>query len=251
MPDAVPNYLTTNPDGSVGADFTGHIKARGVDLDVFPTDQSYDSSIDSIQWKRTADGAQVAYILGTTPHDTTGDLTSGLDIRARRTGAGSSMVTLTADGTASQPGVQLSVQADPNGGPSSHRIFAQMPTLGTKDILRDDGASIFVQLLRGSADNVSVKAIMGTVRADGSILGGAGYTVSHTTTGQYAITFTPVTFVNVPTVLFSVCDSAANATNNISLSAASRANNGFTALVTNPPSTAWVDVQFDFLAIGH
>lgn len=59
MPDnSYPNVLTINADGTVSADFSGHVHAAGVDLDAGSSLTPPDT--DRVRWLRTADGAAVA-----------------------------------------------------------------------------------------------------------------------------------------------------------------------------------------------
>ena len=60
MPRSTANYLTLDANGRVGAEFSGHIIAEGVDLDA-----STDAAIpedDKVRWLREGDGAYVAFI---------------------------------------------------------------------------------------------------------------------------------------------------------------------------------------------
>lgn len=57
-----PNYLTLI-NGVVGADFTGHVHAQGLDLDAGTSNTPADQ--DRVRWLRTSDGAAVAYLFGT------------------------------------------------------------------------------------------------------------------------------------------------------------------------------------------
>lgn len=61
-----PNYLTVDATGLIGADFTGHIHAEGLDLDAPVNSQVWpESGLDTtIRWLRTADGGLVAQVGG-------------------------------------------------------------------------------------------------------------------------------------------------------------------------------------------
>lgn len=66
MPRSTANYLTTDANGGVGAEFAGHIKATGVEL---PADESLISPVpptSAVEWKRTSDGARIAVVYGLT-----------------------------------------------------------------------------------------------------------------------------------------------------------------------------------------
>ena len=55
-PDSIaPSLLTIGPSGQVGADFTGHVHAQGLDLDVGTTTTPPD--VDRVRWLRASDGA--------------------------------------------------------------------------------------------------------------------------------------------------------------------------------------------------
>lgn len=62
MPDAVPNYLTTDSTGHVGANFTGKVHAQGLDLDAGLSPAGPD--INKVRWIRQVDGAVIADIIG-------------------------------------------------------------------------------------------------------------------------------------------------------------------------------------------
>lgn len=55
-----PNYLTSNPDGTIGANFTGQIHAQGLELDA--TAGPTIPANDAIRWLRTDTGGLVAQI---------------------------------------------------------------------------------------------------------------------------------------------------------------------------------------------
>lgn len=59
-----PNVLSINPDGTIGADFTGHVHAQGLDLDA--STGPVPPSVDRVRWLRASDGAAVADIAVTT-----------------------------------------------------------------------------------------------------------------------------------------------------------------------------------------
>lgn len=60
MPRSVPNYLTIDPaTGAVGADFTGHIHALGLDLDAAPLAGTNDNEI---HWLAQPSGAVLGMI---------------------------------------------------------------------------------------------------------------------------------------------------------------------------------------------
>lgn len=57
-----PNVITVANDGTLGADFTGHVHAQGLDLDASSISTPPDA--DRIRWLRTSDGAWVAALFG-------------------------------------------------------------------------------------------------------------------------------------------------------------------------------------------
>src|SRR5947209_231784 len=73
----VPNYLVVNPDGTIGANFTGHVHAQGLDLDAGTSSTPPDT--DRVRWVRTSDGAAVAYLAG---YSTAGQEVVGVGARA-------------------------------------------------------------------------------------------------------------------------------------------------------------------------
>lgn len=94
-----PNYLTVNPDGTISADFSGHISARGIDLQPAPSDSGVsgdnrlnwikdgNSQYDGLIYVSNLDGvdginSRRRMQLGTWPNSPIGGSTptSGLDI---------------------------------------------------------------------------------------------------------------------------------------------------------------------------
>jgi hypothetical protein len=128
MPRAVPNYLTTTPDGRVGANFSGHVHAAGLDLD---SDNTGSPPVDRrIRWLRPDTGALVA------------DISSGF---LNNTGTLDLEVLPNNNGT--NGGAQINLNAG-TGGRSQIGIAASTPGSGvqTGRVLLDDlGASSFLQ----------------------------------------------------------------------------------------------------------
>lgn len=54
MPDSVPNYLSVDANGNVGANFSGKIHAQGLNLDTASSRITQD--VDSIRWINTGNG---------------------------------------------------------------------------------------------------------------------------------------------------------------------------------------------------
>lgn len=63
MPESVPNYLTVDADGNVGANFSGRLTAAGIDFNAHPAPEiGLLDSDEIVQWVRESNGAQVARI---------------------------------------------------------------------------------------------------------------------------------------------------------------------------------------------
>jgi hypothetical protein len=61
LPDAVPNYLTVDPvTGAVGANFSGHVHAAGVDLDSDPSGNFQPEH--QVRWVRASDGTIMGWL---------------------------------------------------------------------------------------------------------------------------------------------------------------------------------------------
>ncbi len=59
-----PNYLTVGPDGKVNADFTGYIRARGVDLKGGIGNVYSATTEQEVFWRRQSDGSLLSEISG-------------------------------------------------------------------------------------------------------------------------------------------------------------------------------------------
>jgi hypothetical protein len=100
----------------------------------------------------------------------------------------------------------------------------------------------------GGVENLRI--VRGTVNADGTIGQGSGFSVSRTSTGQYTVTFTTA-FSAEPTVTLTTYGNASDAFNGISLSSTViKSASQFGANITNPGSTAFRDIKWEFIAIG-
>lgn len=76
MPNLIANYLTVDPvTGAVGANFSGHVHAAGLDLDASPIGLPLPE--DEIRWLKQSDGSLVAEMVGIT-----GPTLGRLDLRA-------------------------------------------------------------------------------------------------------------------------------------------------------------------------
>jgi hypothetical protein len=176
MPDQMaPTVLTVDPAGNVGANFTGHIHATGLDLDAALGNVQ---NLNEIRWLRTSDGAVVAALSGNilgTQGGAGADYSGFLNVLADAVGAlTSAEVVLTAisnfdptTGTqlllASAPGNALGdrhqaiVQCDDDGGIGVHQAV----------ILDGSGRSNFQQVFDGT--NVSPLLARRTARDFGRL----------------------------------------------------------------------------------
>lgn len=127
MPTLIANYLTVDPvTGAVGADFTGHVHAAGVDLDASPI-TSTPASGNLIRWLQQPGGALVAQVAGETDGTTNLGILrapspnglSGAQLAVSATNAAQSV-------TATVDGVTDAVLVDQLGRAS----FVQLPALG-------------------------------------------------------------------------------------------------------------------------
>lgn len=82
MPKGTPTYLTQNPDGTVSADFSGHVFALGLDLTAGQGSGSVTSSRKVVWHKDTKTGGTVAEIEAYYPVDAS---TGQINIRGRAT----------------------------------------------------------------------------------------------------------------------------------------------------------------------
>ena len=64
MPDSTANYLTTDANGNVSAEFSGFVYANGLSLIAADTPALYDSNHSILWTKDTKTGAVVAYVKG-------------------------------------------------------------------------------------------------------------------------------------------------------------------------------------------
>jgi hypothetical protein len=142
-----PNYLTVNPDGSIGADFTGVINARGILMPEVEQGQPLRPS--SIIWQRASDGAYTAQIYQLQDNPAAPPGTRDVVFRAFGLDTTeSSSISLRADyqdppRDTSLPGAELGVQQE--NGTATHAAFVANSN-GMKTILDQAGASDFLQL---------------------------------------------------------------------------------------------------------
>lgn len=115
-----PNYLTVDPSGRIGATFSGHVKAQGVDLP-------------------QAGGTPLVPVSALDWLDAAGNVQEFIQGSATNT---------------------LELSATPNGDSalriSSGQLLISLPTVGSVDLLDDSGASGFVQIA-GAPDRIAVQ----------------------------------------------------------------------------------------------
>lgn len=164
----MPNYLTVNPiTGAVGANFSGHVHAQGLDLHV-NTDPVIFPPDDSIRWLRQSDGAALANIAGgaTNPADT-----MVLDMDAN-IGSGSSQALLEMVAERPRP-------AWPNGY-AYLQLLMSTPLAGTKGaiVLDSDGGSDFIRTNRTIAAGLprGLRVMHAAPAPFNMAAGAAGYT---------------------------------------------------------------------------
>lgn len=129
-----PNVITVNPDGTIGATFTGTVYAKGLTLGA--TDSTAETP-NTIQWVRQADGAVVASVAQDLVIDPTTDTAS------RRL-----LLTATQDASAGDTGAEVMAYAiDGAGGrhyatiidTQSRASFLQLPTLAQLAVQAGNG----------------------------------------------------------------------------------------------------------------
>lgn len=171
MPRSVPNYLTTDANGNVGADFTGRITAQGLDLlastnTVLPDDRT-------VRFERESDGTAIAHIGAYEGSGAAADS----DMLALRGNGG-----LDIRGGSASDYARLQIYQDPA---SAIAALVASTVSHSRLILSQTGASDFLRL--GTAGNKRILAAH--MAADGTVLEGDGITCSHLGTGQYTVFF--------------------------------------------------------------
>lgn len=132
MPVGTPNYLTTNPDGSIGAAFSGKISAAGLDFQIGEDTPSSSAIPEEIRWIRKANGYVSATAAGHT--GTGGDqaFIEATDTRGNLQGVAAIIGEVIRPGGVAQ--ARLSMVSD-GGTP---------PTTASKILLDHNGASDYV-----------------------------------------------------------------------------------------------------------
>jgi hypothetical protein len=197
-----PTYLTIDPaTGKTGAAFTGTVSANGI---VIPADTlgHITPQTHGIWWSRQSDGAMVAELTGTTQNaDSSGE--TFLDCKVFGPETGGSSIGWQLDGNVATPVMLLTLN-----GAAARRLFAAD---GTSDFLQGSdnlsdlasAATARANLGLGTAAvrsanhwpqlpaDQATQDLWGAVTAAGAISGtsSGGWTVAHTGTGVYTVTF--------------------------------------------------------------
>jgi hypothetical protein len=130
-PDQIaPNYLTQDPQGNVGADFSGHVHARGLDLDAADPALPTPPDADRLRWLVPSDGSVAATLFAV------GDPGGSTALRALEVGAGASI-------PASKP-AKINFLAD--GSPGGVAEVTVAAFLAQVLLLDDQGQSDFLKL---------------------------------------------------------------------------------------------------------
>lgn len=143
--ELVPTYLTTNPDGTVSASFTGQVHAQGLTLDADTGGQLVNHKV---RWVRQSDGAEVAYVLG----QTSGGLEQTFVVAEETTGTDTAEVTLQPK-TKNNHSALVNVRANESGS-GLYSVDIQIPGF-IRYILSSDGGGVnppqsgFLQLASG------------------------------------------------------------------------------------------------------
>lgn len=169
-----PNYLTVNPDGTIGADFTGKINAQGLILPA--ADSNTPPPDNKIQWT-LSNGAAIADIVGYyEPNGTINVATTALDSLAQAATDQSNVILRAYN---SLGNVQASLEAHQNGqggGWISYEVGSNTASYsGT--IMDSTGSSNFLQLL--SAQELQLAIGNGTFTWPGASAGSSIVTVNH------------------------------------------------------------------------
>lgn len=162
------NYLSANPDGTVGAVFSAHVKAAGVDMDAEQTDPTpwwqNVTATRRLAWLRP-DGNIAAQITGKDSSAPAGTDQNGVEIQAYGTGSGgglpSARAAISAIGgrafTATRVGYVV-VDVDAVADTAVIKVGTSRPPAAAKErvLLDTAGASSFLQLV-GAAARVNIQ----------------------------------------------------------------------------------------------
>ncbi len=151
----VPNYLTVDQAGRVGASFAGHVHAQGLDLDAGASSTPPDQ--DRVRWIRQSDGAVVAQEFGyTNPGSATLELGGRPAVATDR--AYSRLNAYASDGTSVGAQIYASYQQSP----ASAAVVAG--AIGSVRVIIDNtGASDYLQVgsTQAAAANWGVSSFVG------------------------------------------------------------------------------------------
>lgn len=122
----------------------------------------------------------------------------------------------------------------------------QIPTVSDPEVQR--ALDVIAMAFPVGWANLPVRLSFGAVGATGGVLsGGSGdWSVAHTGTGSYTVTFAPV-FSVVPVVVASSSQSPAGGAYDVETSVSSGSSFG---VLVRQPGVAFIDCAFSFVAIG-
>lgn len=152
-----PNYQVINPDGTVGANFSGVINAQGLTIPASGSGSNY-SAPNSVQWTRQSDGALVADIFPFTFFDSTNNYNQNINqVEARPTARSDlTQVNISAIGLGSitppgQPFARSQLRVIQTGSGVSGSVEGNAPG-NAFTIMDNTGASTFLQKANNLAD---------------------------------------------------------------------------------------------------
>lgn len=141
---SAPNIFTVDAQGRIGANFSGHVHAAGVDLDASEVNSISPAAPNRVSWQRKSDGALVADVSAYTGPDNTGlpPNIGQLLLQAQAPAAGGrGIVTATAahsDGT----GVEVAV-IDSDGGSRFPQLAGSLdPDIAIKRLVARGSGSV-------------------------------------------------------------------------------------------------------------
>ena len=213
---------------TVEVDAQGNIIPQGIDLQAGTNNTPPNQ--DRIRWLSQADGSVVAQEL------------------AYETGSGPTLSRTFAEETTSPTGTAESILQAVAGSLLSQLLLESIAATSAQIIIQADattyllgdnvGRSNFLQLAHGAQKMLVCR---GVVDPTGAILSGEGFTVVHTATGVYTITFARA-FATVPAVAVTPLSQVV-----IALCASTT---GGCVIETFTPAVAPDDSDFSFIAIG-
>lgn len=244
-----PNYLTVNADGSVGADFSGHVSAQGLDLPAGTS--STPPSQDRVRWLRGSDGSVVADV---TAYEVANQATLRLGAYQDSPDTAAAVMVQTPDLLVSLIDSPFEQQLELSAGGIALILDALTPAgvnpgsivlgnhLGQMTLLDNNGASSFLQLVGAS----NWRVCFGVVSAAGALLTGSNVqSIVHGGVGSYTITFANALAAGTPIVL-----ATPQTTSGLALETAAVASTGFGAGIFKTSTGANTDSQWAFVAIG-